>query len=109
MALPAADRRRLLAQSHQLAPVATIKDGPPPESVLAHLRTCFATRELLKVRVHADDAVACDRVAAALTGGVPCELVRRVGHVLVLYRAAPAERQAGAEGDGVGGVNFQSL
>lgn len=94
MALDAHQRRTLLAQSHALKPLLTVPAGDLSDGVVDHVRAAFAHRALLKLRVAADNAPACDAVAAALVTRVPCDLVRRIGHVIVLYR--PPEEPRGA-------------
>lgn len=91
MPLDAAARRRLLARSHPLRPAAVVTPAALTEGVVAHIRACFAKHELVKVRVNADAVAECDAVGEELTRRAPCELVRRVGKVLVLYRAAEHE------------------
>lgn len=89
MSLTAKQRRDLLAASHALRPVADVSPDNVSDAVIAQVRTAFNGRELLKVRVRADTAAECDAVAAEFVTRVPCTLVRRVGHVLVLYREGP--------------------
>ena len=95
MPLTAKQRRSLLAASHSLKPLMTIGADGLSEASLGHIRQCFSGRELIKVRVQADDGPTCDALAADLVQRVPCELVRRVGRVLVLYQpplaAAPPD------------------
>lgn len=91
MDLTAKQRRDLLAASHRLKPVVDVAPENVSDAVIAQVRTAFTARELLKVRVRADTAAECDAVAAEFVSRVPCHLVRRVGHVLVLYRETPPE------------------
>ena len=88
LALTPQKRRALLAEWHRLKPVATLAANELSEGALAHVRAAFANRELVKLRVNADSAAACDTLAQELARRVPCELVRRVGRILLLYRAA---------------------
>lgn len=87
MSLTAKERRELLGRSHSLEAVATISAGELSDGVVAHIRTSFAGRTLVKVRFHADSAAECDAAAVELVRRVPCELVKRIGRVVVLYRA----------------------
>lgn len=86
MALNSDQRRQFVASSHPLKPVATLVAGRVTDAVVAQVRQCFTGRALLKVRVHAECAAACDEVARDLAGRVPCEVVRRIGRVVLLYR-----------------------
>ena len=90
MALTAKERRELLAASHPLKPLATVSAAEVSEAVVEHVRAGFTSRPLLKIRVAADNNNECDSVASELVRRVPCELVKRVGRVVVLYRA-PAD------------------
>ncbi len=83
------ERRKLLAQSHTLRSLVTLAAEPVTDAVVAQVRACFAGRELIKVRVRADTHAECDAAADELTRRVPCELVKRVGRVAVLYRPGP--------------------
>ncbi len=65
-----------------------VGDGEPAETVVEHLRQAFQKSPLVKVKVQTDERQACETVAKSLTERVPCELVRRVGRVLVLFREA---------------------
>jgi putative YhbY family RNA-binding protein len=90
MSLTAKQRRELLAASHPLKPLVTISPDNLSDDVVAQVRAAFTGRTLLKVRVNADHAAACDAVAADLAARVPCDLVKRVGHVLILHRPPDA-------------------
>ena len=88
MALSSQQRRDLFGQGHLLKPVATLAAGELSEGAVAHVRATFAGRELIKVRVNADSSAECDVLGEQLARRVPCEVVRRVGRILLLYRAA---------------------
>jgi len=88
VALTSNQRRRLLAQSHGVKVAVALPASKPDEAGVAHVRASFARRELVKVRINADSGRQCDAAAAELASGVPCELVKRIGRVVILYRAA---------------------
>lgn len=90
MALSAKQRRSLLAASHPLKPLMAVGAEGLSEAAVGHIRQCFTGRALVKVRVQADDAPTCDALAAEIVQRVPCELVRRVGRVLILYQPPAA-------------------
>ncbi|MEW6252586.1 MAG: YhbY family RNA-binding protein [Planctomycetota bacterium] len=93
MPLTGRQRRDLLARSHTLRPAVIVAFADPlPEAVIAQVRTALAAHELVKVRVNADTGAEADAVAAQLASRAACELVRRVGKVIVLYK--PAEPEA---------------
>ena len=89
MTLSSRERRDLLAASHTLKPLATLPPDGLTETLIQHVRSGFASQPLLKIRVAADNNEQTDRVAAELAGRVPCEVVKRVGRVVVLYRRPP--------------------
>jgi RNA-binding protein len=95
MAIDAKRRRELAAQGNRLEARLTIGAAADalPDSVVAHVRRALEAAELLKIRVQADDRDACAAVGQQLVERVPCELVQRVGRVLLVYR----ERSSGAE------------
>ena len=86
MALSARERKALLGASHRLKPVVTLAAGELSEAAVQQVRAAFTGRPLVKLRVNTDGAAECDALAEQLAARVPCEIVRRVGHVLVLYR-----------------------
>jgi len=90
MPLSAKERQALLAESHPLKAVATLSADALTDAAVEHVRAAFVGRELLKVRIQADSGDECDAAAADLARRVPCELVKRVGRVAVLYRASRA-------------------
>ncbi len=90
MTLSPRNKRELLAASHRLKPIATVAAGDVSDAVADHVRASFRATELIKVRVAADDNATCDAVARGLAEHIPCEIVKRVGRVIVLYRARAA-------------------
>lgn len=91
MTLTAKERKALVARSHRLKATLALSPTRVDEGAVAHVRSALAERDLIKVRVQADERSACEQVAAELVKRVPCELVRRVGRVLLLYRRPDAE------------------
>jgi RNA-binding protein YhbY len=87
-------RRRELARSAHGLHVSVHVAGTPGESAMEQIRAALSRRELVKVRVQTDDRETCRQVGAQLADRVPCELVARVGRVLLLYRSA-GERSTG--------------
>lgn len=94
MPLDSALRRELLARSHRLKPAAIISPENLSDSTIAHVRGLFKRANLLKIRVASGDRQARAAVAARLAAGVPCEVVRTIGRVLVLYRCSPDSSDA---------------
>jgi len=94
VALSTRQRSALLAESHRLKPTVHVTaDNLGPASI-QQVREGFRKHALLKVRVNAQDGRACDAAAAELSRQVPCEVVKRVGRVVVLYRSDSAPQRA---------------
>lgn len=92
--LSSRERRALLARANRLSARWTIGPGGATPEFIAHLRQVFESEPLIKVRVRGDREEA-DRVGEALARQVPCEVVRRIGRVLILYR--PPDASDGAD------------
>jgi RNA-binding protein len=86
MSLTPKERQSLLAASHALKPVVVLKAGAVPPAAVEQVRRSFAHHELIKVRVNADSGGECDATGADLAAQVPCELVKRIGRIVLLYR-----------------------
>ena len=86
MALDARTRRELIKRGHGLKAELNVSAGEVTEAAVEHVRTFLASHDLGKVRVRADSGAECDQAAAELATRVPCEVVSRVGRVLLLYR-----------------------
>lgn len=86
MTLAAKEKKQLLAQSHALKAQIAIGAETPDANDIAHIRDAFRNSELIKVRVQTKDRAACAAAGDVLVAEVPCNLVARVGHVLILHR-----------------------
>jgi RNA-binding protein YhbY len=96
MGMSGAQRRELIARGHQLKAAVAIVGDAVGEGALAHIRDLLKKRELLKVRIKAEDAATCDRTAAELARGVPCEVVSRVGRIVLLWSAEQTQEHGAA-------------
>jgi RNA-binding protein len=94
MPLTSKQRRELGARGQRLKPAVTISAdaGALAETVVTHVRALLVERELAKVRIRTDDRAACRRAAEQLAARVPCQIVRIVGRVALLYRADAEHR-----------------
>lgn len=95
MSLTPRQRQDLLRASHSLRAVATLQAGDLSPGGLANIRAALANRELIKVRVRAETPQECDAAAVQIARAIPCELVKRVGRVVVLYRPAQSDDAVG--------------
>jgi RNA-binding protein YhbY len=83
-------RRRLAARAHALKPLATLSPERLDDGAIAHVRQLLQAHELAKVRIDCDDRSAFEAAAAEVAVRVPCEVVQRIGRVVVLHRAPAA-------------------
>jgi RNA-binding protein len=87
VALSAAQRRRLRARAHPLAPVLQVGRGGVSDAFVAELDRALEAHELVKVRLRGERderAAQLDEVTARLH----CAVVGTVGAVAILYREA---------------------
>ena len=87
VALSAAQRRRLRARAHPLAPVAQVGRGGVSDAFVAELDRALEAHELVKVRLRGERE---ERAAQLddVTGRLDCAVVGTVGGVAILYREA---------------------
>ncbi|MEP0847370.1 MAG: YhbY family RNA-binding protein [Phycisphaerae bacterium] len=90
MALSSNDRRRLAALGNRLKATVSVAGGEVSDAVVAHLRQALRASPLVKVRVNTDDRGTIWPVAERIAERVPCEVVQRIGRVLLLHRADDA-------------------
>lgn len=98
MPLTSRERKTLAASANRLEAKIHVTPAALTEAVVAHLDAMLRESELLKVRVNTRDRDECDLAGMELVEKLGCEVVARVGHVLVLYRAAPPDEAAPAAG-----------
>ncbi len=87
MPLTAKERKQLVARSHPLRPVATVSAVDLSPNAVAQVRDALRTHELVKVRVQAASPAEADTAAAHLAAQVPCQLVKRIGRVVLFFRS----------------------
>jgi len=95
-ALTSAERRRLRAQAHPLAPVAQVGRQGISEAFVGELDRALASHELVKVRLRGERDDRRSEVAA-LSERLGCAVVGTVGSVAILFRPAPEEDDAEAQ------------
>lgn len=92
MPLTEKQKRHLRQLSHTLKPVVIIGGAGLSEGLLNELDLSLEHHELMKVRVNAEDRESRDLLIAELCEKSSSELVQRIGHIAVLYRAAKKPR-----------------
>ena len=88
MALSEKQLRYLRGKAHALKPVILLGQKGLTDNVVAETLQALCVHELIKVRVRAADRTQREAALAELVQRCACVLVRRIGHVAVLYRAA---------------------
>ncbi len=83
--LNSAEKKRLAAQANRLASSVTVAGGELTEAAIAHVRAALSSHPLVKVRIQTDDKREVDAAARQLAERVPCELIRRIGRVVVVH------------------------
>ena len=89
--LTARERSFLKARAHPLEPIVTVGHDGLTEAVLNEVDRALTAHELIKVRIGGDDRDA--RIALGDEAAVRTDaaVVDRVGKVVILWRARPAE------------------
>jgi len=87
-ALKGSDRRHLRGLANPLKAVVQIGEAGPTPGVVAAVDGALQDHELIKVRIAADRGER-RAIAAQLADATSSELAGTIGHVAILYRAAP--------------------
>jgi RNA-binding protein len=85
-------KRALRARAHHLSPVVSVGAHGPSDAVIAELEVALDDHELVKLRIAADDREHRKNIIESLCERTNAELVQRIGHTAVVYRARPVER-----------------
>ena len=91
MDLTEKQRRHLKGLAHSLNPVILIGNAGVSDAVVAETIRALNDHELIKVRMPGQPREERDAALAGLAGRSGSELVTRIGHVAVLYRAHPEQ------------------
>jgi RNA-binding protein len=81
--------KHLKRLAHHLAPVVIVGQHGLTEGVLNEVSASLEAHELIKVKVNAADREEREAMLAAIAASASAELVQRIGHVAVFYRANP--------------------
>ncbi len=88
MPLSESQKRHLRGLAHKLNPVIIVGSNGLTEALLKELDIQLEHHELIKVRANAEDRESRDAMIADMCDRARAELVQRIGHIAVLYRAA---------------------
>ena len=86
MALSSRERAALRAQANHLDATVTVGVGGITPAVVQSLEDAFRSRELVKIHIGRNAAVAAREVAAGLAGAVHADVVQVIGHTTTLFR-----------------------
>ena len=93
MSLTDKQKKHLRKLGHGLEPTISTGNAGLTAGLLAELDTTLAHHELLKVRIRAADRGSREAMINTLCEATGAELVQRIGHVAVLWRANPERRR----------------
>jgi RNA-binding protein len=89
MSLTASQLKTLRRLGHDRKAVVIVGAGGASDPVLAEIDQALTRHELLKVRVRAGKRADREALVARICERTGADLVQRVGHVALLYRAHP--------------------
>jgi RNA-binding protein len=84
-----AQRKYLRRLGHDLNPVVLVGNSGLSPNLIAELDGALAHHELVKVRARVGDREVRDDLLAELASSTRSEMVQRIGHVALFYRANP--------------------
>jgi RNA-binding protein len=84
-----AQRKYLRRLGHDLNPVVLVGNSGVSPNLVAELDGALAHHELVKVRARVGDRDVRDELLAELASSTRSEMVQRIGHVALFYRANP--------------------
>jgi RNA-binding protein len=88
-----AQRKHLRRLGHDRNPIVLIGGGGLSPNLIAEMDRALNDHELVKVRARVGDRDLRDELLAELATATKAELVQRIGHVALYYRAHPTEPQ----------------
>jgi RNA-binding protein len=93
MSLNERQKKHLRKLGHGLEPVVLTGGSGLTPGLFAELDSTLNHHELVKIRVRAADREGRDAMIATLCKESGAELVQRIGHVALLWRANPDQRK----------------
>jgi RNA-binding protein len=86
-----AQRKHLRRLGHDRSPVVLIGNAGLGPNLIAEMERALHDHELVKVRARVGDRELRDGLLAELAAATRSEMVQRIGHVALYYRARPDE------------------
>lgn len=93
MPLTKQQKSHLRRLGHELHPVLATGGGGLSPGLLAEFTSTLEHHELLKVRLRSADRASRDAMIRALCEHSGAELVQRIGHVALFWKANPRQRK----------------
>lgn len=84
-----AQRKHLRRLGHDRDPIVLVGQGGLSPNLLAELDQALSHHELVKVRARVGDRALRDQILEELAVHTRSEVVQRIGHVALYYRANP--------------------
>lgn len=93
VSLTESQRKNLRRLGHDLNPIVMIGAAGLSDAVLEEAEGALDHHELVKIKVRAGDRTARDEIIRRLCEATGAELVQRIGHMALVYRANPERRR----------------
>ena len=84
-----AQKKHLRRLGHERKPIVLAGKGGAGAALIAELDRALTDHELVKIRARVGDRDERDSILANLAQATRAELVQRIGHVALFYRANP--------------------
>ena len=88
-----AQKKHLRRLGHDCKPIVLAGKGGLDAALISELDRALTDHELVKIRVRVDDRDERDSMLAELALATRAELVQRIGHVALFYRANPEKQR----------------
>lgn len=88
MALSNTDKKRFRQIGHQLNPIVTIAQKGLTENIRSEIDRALTDHELIKIKIAGADRGEKQALGQLLCEELQAECVQKIGHVMLLYRAA---------------------
>lgn len=92
MTLRGKQKRYLRSQAHHLQPIFQIGKGGLNDAMIVQIGEALEKRELIKVSFLQNTEEDPEEVGVVLEEYLGCEVVQKIGKILVLYRPAVKEK-----------------
>lgn len=88
MTLSNADKKRFRSIGHNLKPIVTIAQKGITDNIRAEIERALSEHELIKIKLLTSDREEKKSLTESICADANAECIQRIGHVVLLYRAA---------------------